>query len=301
MKRLLNILLIILLTGAGIYLVYSCYVSIDEGSLGLVEDKQTGEYEELLDSGNHLVLKNVLPDRLAVHRINSICNDQLALIIYMPSLVDLQNDAYAVKITVSAGYEIVPEQVAFNMNELLRDEGFLRKEISRRLEVKFQGILGKYLAPQYRPEQIKEFLAGNDTVVKGVFSDLCREMGLTYKSFSIEGVPIVPSLAIWNDGERSYGEFRQLRDKARRNEEDNRYRLANQNLEQNAYYDHLRMMSSIIQSNPEILKYIYIDKISKINSVNLSVAGNPFPLWLDKSNPLQQSGASKGNIDNFHE
>ena len=62
MKRLRNILfIIILLTLAG-YLYVNCFFMIEEGVFGLVRSEQTGDIIRVLDSGYHIIPEGIIPE-----------------------------------------------------------------------------------------------------------------------------------------------------------------------------------------------------------------------------------------------
>jgi hypothetical protein len=214
----------------------------------------------------------------------------------MPGCEDLKKDVYHVHVPVRLKYRI--NAARFADAARLADNGrgvdelaeeYLRKGLQRELD--------PYIAPVYQPEvlaaRVEESLVN---AYDAVFTD-CAERGIDLIQVKLTGAATIPDRALHIEAMQHAANLRIIDNMLEKDLIEERNRVKRQILSNEQLYGKLREISRLIASNPELLKYIYIDKMAGNVKLILSSDSSGVPRLLEAEKSLKK-GKTK-EIDNL--
>ena len=298
MKRIGKILVFIILIFFAGYLFIHCVIKVDKGTFVLIQDNETGTVNKILDSGYSFILDGVIPDKITIIKISKKNAQMMDLRIPIPLLEDLKSDFYAIKIPVTINYEIVPEKLAFDLNRIKTGEKFFSSLLERLIRGYFNKEFAPYFKPSYRRGALEKDIEKIANRVEITFRTYCMKIGIRVKDLAIVGNIGLPDLKTFYDGVRY---LRELIDVEKNNKKELiilNNKLQKDRISSSRLYEKLEEISKIIKENPDILKYIYIDKMADKVKVIISPDNSGMPFGLDLDSSDKKSDRS-GEIDNL--
>lgn len=297
MKKAFVIATIVFLLFCGIYISLFSFVGLDLNSIAVVEDRANGKILEVYHNKNNFIWQGSFPWLYSVYKISCTGVLDIEASIPIPQLRELKGDFYSIKFPVRITYDIQPE--SFTFISYLGDSGKdLASFIEKLARLKFSQKLDKYFSPQFNYFALKKDQEKILETTRGELNDELTSIGLKLVKFELAGSVIIPGNDTYFDGIR---QLKEIQDISKKNEKDLilvSNEIAKQKLENEHFYEKLNRISGIIEKNPDILKYIYIDKLSHSVKVILpsDSAGIPkvFDDMLDTKNKSKQK-----EIDNL--
>lgn len=298
MKRIGKILVFLILIFIAGYLYINCVIKVDKGTFVLIQDNETGNIKKILDSGYSFILDGIIPDKISIIKISKKNTQVMDLKIPIPLLEDLKSDFYAIKIPITVNYEVVPDKLAFGINRIKTGEKFFANILERLIQGYFNKEFAPYFSPSYRKGALEKDIEKIVTRVEIAFRTYCLKIGISIKDFVIVGNIGLPDLKTFYDGLRY---LRELMDVEKNNKKELiilNNKLQKDRISSSRFYEKLEEISKIIKKNPDILKYIYIDKMADKVKVIISPdnSGMPFGLNFDSSD---KKSDRRGEIDNL--
>ncbi len=286
-------LIIIALSG---YLYLFAVKTPGEGRVGVVEDLRNRKVVKVFAGDKRFIWQGAMPWWFSTYDISLKRNVEYNITVYPPPLEKLKKSSYEIRLLYNVSYKIDPERYIDTVNSG-RSSDDIDKIISSFLREISAKVVFRYYVPLYRADFLSR---EKDTIVKEVsaslkakYENLVGEM----TGMSLTGDIEYPDRAVYNEGKAYIKELRKL---DRENEKELRRvknRLEQVRVEEEDRYKNYREMSKIIQENPDILKYIYIDKIGGNVKVIIS-SDSGYPLNLE-SKTGKSSRQTKGEINNL--
>ena len=216
--------------------------------------------------------------------------------IAIPSLAALKDDIYSVKIPFSISYRVdrmnPPDKSVFGGRDSINTY------IQKFIESICSSVLIDYLEPEYkRKEILKKEAELNDIIIPAVMEKL-KSAGIICEKLEIMSKGYFPDEALYREGIVRCRELRDLDFLNIKQQISVENGLVKERSQYELYYEKLLKVSGLIKDNPDILKYIYIDKMGDDIKVIISSDKTGIPVMF--GNPISENKSDlKGDIDNF--
>ena len=295
----LKLVIIIIIMGAVGFGAWLSVSNVRQGELAVLEDYRNARVISIHGEGRHYIWQACIP---VVYKVSILPVSRVLswdVIIPITGLADSEKSRFRIIVPVTFSYTLIPEKIS-DYQILLSGGSKLESEIKKSLEGFIARQINEMLEPRY---QRNALLAGVNSAVKDAaekFDADYKKQGVTIDKFSLSGPVVLPS-----DDEYARA-VRELAELARvKFENEKSFLLVNQKIREDRLlnselYAKLREMSKIIKDNPDILKYIYIDKMSDNVKIIISSDKTGLPQSLDSE--LRESGpvqSKKKEIDNL--
>jgi len=288
-------LILLILCGSGYIALFSVHRVSSDNEIGIVEDRTNKRVARTFSKPYNFIWEGAFPNWYSVYMIPCKKTANIIIRIPIPQLEDLKGDGYTMIIPLSVDYAIDGKKFydfeyladgAKGLNELLaeRIKGYLMKELKN------------YFYPVFRREALN---AEMEAIIKKVYDKAalqCRDTGLELSKLDLRGTASIPDYNVFNEGQAYIALIR-------KNENENeielkklKYRLERDKIEYQEFYSRLNKISEIVKKNPDMLKYIYIEKMAEKGRIIPSAEdfGN-LKIFNDKDRPKLK----KGDIDNL--
>jgi hypothetical protein len=285
---------------AGIaYLLFFSLVKIDAGTICVVEDlraKKAVAIARPIAGDFAFVWQGALPWWFLVSEVPTSRAARFDARITVPGLEVLRERYYHIWIPLRVSYRIDPAR--FTGAHLLGcqgngADGQMEKLVGREL----QRELNQYLVPVYRrdmlPVQVETALAA---AVRALEKELGDE-GMVITGARITGALSLPDMPVYNEGISHAADLRNIDKKIEKDLIDVRSVMETDRIKNEQFYGKLKEISKIISANPDILKYIYIDKMAGNVKVILSSDNSGLPGMLEKE--MKPAKGKAKEIDNL--
>ncbi len=300
MKKFLLILLLLIVVAASGYLYLFAVKTSADGKVGIVEDLRNKKVVKVFFKGRSFIWQGALPWWFSIYELSLNRNAEYNIVVYPPPLQELKKSSYEIRILYNVNYRIDPEKYMDNINSGRSTED-VDETISTFLREISSKAVFKYFVPVYRADILskrkEELLREISSSLKAKYENL----GIDMIGMSLTGDIEYPDRSSFMEGKAHVAELRML---DRENEKELRKvktRLEQVRREEEERYEKYREMSKIIKENPDILKYIYIDKMGgKVKVIISSDSGYPLNLESETGkNNRETSRENRGEIDNL--
>jgi hypothetical protein len=275
-----SILLLILLTG---YVLFSSIEKVSNGAIGVVEDLRSKKAVRLVrqgPGGYAFVWRASFPWKYSFSETPLERKVRYDIRISIPDMENLKEEYYHVRIPLNVWYRIDPQK--FSDVAALGHEGRpLDSLVERFFASTIEKELMTYLYPVYQREAIAIRMNAVMEKARGEIDPDLRAHGLVLVRAVLSGAVSLPSWIIYHEGIRYAEDLRRKERSAELGLIDVRGMVERQKIENQHFYVKLREISKIIADNPEILKYIYIDKMGGNVKVILSSDASGVPAMLN--------------------
>jgi len=298
MKQLLKILFFVLIISAAGYFIYSSVVIINEGNIGIAEDTDDRVVIQVLKPGVNIIWRSIIPCRVDVLRLPVKGSSFFDVTIDIPPLGSLDSRYYSINVPVDFNYRLQPDSLSFDPGELKKGKQFIKHTVEKITAGEINKEFSRYLSPSYNRVIL---LRQQNDLIKSAFANIkekCDSLGILITELNVSGNISFPDNAAYYEGLRYYNELRQME----RNNSKELIQLKNdlkkKDLSRDKYIDKLERISTLVKGNPDLLKFIYIDKLGGNVKVILSSekTGVPFGLSLEE---IKDEQKTTGDIDNL--
>ncbi|MBN2160605.1 MAG: hypothetical protein JW807_14545 [Spirochaetes bacterium] len=298
MKQFFTKTIVIAVVVGAAYLLFFSLVKVDTGRLRVIEDLRSHKVLRIVKpcAGTWaFAWERAFPWRYIIAEMSELRAAHFKINVSIPELSNLKEDYYAVRVPVRVSYRI--DRDSFGDASKLSDGGRRADDLVKKFfDDELQRDLNNYLFP-YQPEVLK---AQVENILEGAVKKLEPELkrfGLLLESARITGGVIMPDRLIYNEGVMHAADLRKADRVVQKGLMEARSAMENEKIRNEQLYSKLREISEIISENPDILKYIYIDKMAGNVKVILSSDGEGVPRMLEKE---VESGTGKTKeIDNL--
>ncbi len=291
-KTVLRIIFISALIYAALFSIYK----VEENQLGIVKEVNSGRTIYSFSNDVNFIRHGLLP---WIYRVETIPVSGTALIEVEIPVAQGNVDPGSImllKIPLEVVYKIdresPPEPDFFNGDDA-RDQFLLK-----RASLTGRGVLKRYLEPVYNRSGISR---DENSIIDAISSELEKNLavsGLIAESVKGAGSIFLPSINLYRERLQRDAEMRAIAFENKKQEIQLKNKMDKERLSTDAYYDNLARMAGIIKDNPEILKYIYIDKIAGNIKVIVSSEKSGIPVIFGQDQAINEPDLKK-EIDNL--
>jgi SPFH domain / Band 7 family len=285
MKRFFKGLFILIILVCIAYALASSIEKIDKGKMGIVEDLRTKKIIRIVRpvaGGYAFVWQGLFPGRFTFHQLPE---DRVALHdikIAMPNLENLKDDYYTVGIPIRVQYRIDWQKFS-DIAKLANDASDLDGMVRRYFEHALKKEIQPYLYPAYQREALANQM---NAMLERIKKDLVSEfqpLGLVLVGAHIFGSIYLPDRMLYNEGLLHAADLRKVDRMIEKGLLEVKSGVARDKIKNEQYYLKLFEISKLIKNNPDILKYIYIDKLGPNVKVILSSDTTGLPAVLEEA------------------
>lgn len=296
MNTLIKTLLKILIVSAVIYLFVFSFYYLKNDRIGVVKDTGTGEVIIIFSDRFNFVWQGALPWKYSIGITDTKTTIIMNVSVVIPSLSKLKDEIYIIKIPFSVSYRIntnnPPDKAYFS------DKATLDNYVKGFIEAICSSVLINYLEPVYnRSGIIKDEQILKDAMISTLLEKL-KGAGIICDKLETVSKGYFPEDELYMEG---LVRCKKLRDQDFENmleEIKLKSKLATEKNAYELYFERLARVSTLIKENPEILKYIYIDKMGDDIKVIISSDKTGIPVMF--GNPIDEKKSDvKGDIDNL--
>jgi len=290
--RFFFLILVIFLSGV----LYLSIFKVKSNEIGMVYDLRTGFLVSTFKKRYNFVWQGICPFYFTIRKLFLQKSEFFDLELPLPSLEKIQSNIYSVKIPVNFIYKI-DREVFFDYEKLQNGGAALSSHLKELLTGFWSQELLKYFDKRY---ERKRLIADQENLLKKVTKELKKELqliGINLIKVNIVGNISYPTIETYLSG---FQHLKKLRDLWQRDEYQNQTlqaEIKQDNLRKQENYKNLKEISKLIQDNPNLLKYIYINKISDKAKVVVAPPNLEVPFKLEENN--LDSKNIKREIDNL--
>ncbi|MCU0846932.1 MAG: SPFH domain-containing protein [Spirochaetes bacterium] len=295
MKSFIKKIILFIFIAAAAYVCFFSIISLEPDRIGVVEDLRRQSVVKIFTKRYNFIWEASIPCWYDVYKVEKKRRLTVELKLPIPELDSLKNDQYTVRIPVSVIYSIDADKF-FYQSYLAERGGELDDAVGKIARGGFSLTLNQYLGPVYRPDAFNNFDRITADSIEKIRADL-KAIGVSCDRLILTGSVRYPKMNEYFEGINHKNELRKLEEKNEKDLKMLRSRLKMDKLENEEMFSKLNVLSKIIKNNPDILKYIYIDKISPNVKVILSSDGRVAPGMFDDEK--YQPARKKTDVDNL--
>ncbi len=280
-------------------IVYSFVLSffvLKEEELGLVRDVSTGQIITSFKNKYNFIWQGGMPWLYTVEKIELKKSSVITVIIHIPSLSSLSDDIYAIRLPLNISYQIKKD----NLPDIsfLTEKGNMDQYISSVAGSVCTSKLIDYIEPRYNRAGLIQNQKRLNSDIAAEISRKLISLGIVTEKIEFFLPGYYPDLKLYEEALVRNREMIELDFNNRKQEILLKKQLLKERSEYELYLEKLTKVSVLIKDNPQILKYIYIDKMGDNIKVIISSDKTGIPMVFGDSNDVNNSGV-KGDIDNL--
>jgi hypothetical protein len=295
MKDIIKLLLKTFVFFLIIYSFIFSFYRLNENEYGLVKDNDNRIVAGFKSSYN-FIWQGSLPWKYKIEKIELKNSSLFDVVIQIPSLSSLADDIYFIRIPLNISYRINKE----NLPDLsfLSEKKYMDQYISGIASGVCSTMLIDYIEPQYSRERLLlEQKRLNDDIAAEINRKLAS-LGIVTEKFEFILPGYYPDTRLYQEALLKNREMRDLDFSNKKQEILMKKQLLKEKSEFELYFEKLSKVSVLIKDNPQILKYIYIDKMGDNIKVIISSDKTGIPAVFGEASDNNNSGV-KGDIDNL--
>jgi hypothetical protein len=291
-------LLLIIVLSAVAYTGITSIVLVSEKSVAVITATQTGEVVQVCGPGINFVVKGFFfwTINTAMFPLSNRQEFEAAIPVY--PLHALGSSYYSILVPVSVSYEIDLAKVYITKDSVANQKSMYLNAIRGIVKSTFERAFEPYMRSRYlRSDLERDF----NTVFSSVSESArqqCSDIGIVLKNFKLSGMPVFPDEQTYAMGLQYLYELRDIEKETKKELIILQGKLKKEEISNKQLMKKLNAISTLVKDNPDLLRFLYIDKISGNVKVIISPdkSGFPFGLGFD-SVPSRKN--SRGEIDNL--
>lgn len=302
MRRSLFQLVVVLFIAAAAYSAFMAYHRIGADRLGVVVDRLDGSVVRIIagsDGGYALVWQAAVPWRYRVAVLPVQRTSGHTVRMSIPELENLDKDYYDLSQPLRIQYRIQTARF-FDLPRLRENAKELDRYVNEVVQTSITREFFPFVSPGYRREELMNQRDALILAAAAVARQKLETHGLELMGIDSAGPLTLPVYRVYQEGLTQAAELRKLDRQAALDLVRLKGRLDQERLETAHWYDRLKGLSTILKDNPDILKYIYIDKMGGNVNVILSSDSTGLPRMLEETDrPVPPLRAKKKPVDNL--
>jgi hypothetical protein len=296
MKTLIKVLIKLIIFSAVIYgLYFSLYKSVSEDFV-VLKDSKSNVVMQVYTGSYNFIWQGVMPWKYSVVKMPVKNSSLVNIPVKIPSLSSLNDDSYTIKLPVNISYRIDKS----NMPDIsyLNSKNGIENYIIEKASLICQSVLMNYIEPVYNRNNILKDEKQIIEIMTSAFMKKIPVIGVIPDSVEFISPGYFPDNKYFSEGLVQNREMRELDFSNKKQEILLAKKLIKDKHENELYYEKLLRVSSILKDNPEILKFIYIDKMGDDIKVIISSDKTGLPAMFNESPDGTKPGV-RGDVDNL--
>jgi len=295
MKILFKLLVKLLVFSAIIFGLYFSIYKSGNDEIILLKDKSDNVIQVYISSYN-FIWQGTMPWKYTVAKISVKQSAIINIQVKIPSLSSLNDDSYLIKLPVNISYQIDKT----NLPDIshLKSKLAVENYIIEKATLISQTVLMNYMEPVYDKNNI---IRNEKAIIEVMTSELFKKiksLGIIPDKIEFISPGFYPDNKLYAEGIVQNKEMRDLDFSNKKQEILLSKMLIKEKHENELYFEKLLRISAILKDNPEILKFIYIDKMGHDIKIIISSDKTGFPAMLSDSLDGMKPGV-KGDVDNL--
>jgi len=280
-------------------IIYSAFFSlyrVADDEIILLYDLKNNKNIHIFTAPVSFIWQGAMPWEYKVYKmtIDHLLTVNIPVII--PILSALDDDIYVIRLSADIGYRIDKTNLPDILH--LNNKGDIDDYIAKKAASVSWAVLADYIEPFYNKARI---LNNEKIIIETVKNELIQKTkgsGIIINKIDFILPGYYPDNRIYVSGVAQNDALRDLDFENKKDEIRLNKKIVEDKKNSELYYEKLLRISSIIRDNPDILKFIYIDKIGKDIKVIISSDKTGMPAMFDE-NPDKAKSDKKGDVDNF--
>lgn len=296
MLSLIKTLIRILFFTAIVYAFLFTFFILEDDQLGLVRDAENDKAVYLFNGPYNFVWYGFTPWLYKIEKMPLGYSLSAEVEVSLLPWADDRTGSLDIKVPLEISYKInreVPPELSFFQNSSSRRDFIVNtaKEVCT-------SVLKEYIEPEYKRREIER---NEEALIKMITEGINRDLkrvGIESESVNSTGSFVLPSLALYRDAMLKDKEIKEIAFRNRIQEMHLKNSLEKEKIAAEAYYEKLSRIGDMVKDNPDILKYIYIDKIAPNIKVIISSEKNSMPVLFGQDQDPSGADLNK-EIDNL--
>lgn len=290
----LTVFSIVALLCAGIYLSFKI---LPENKIGIIHDLKRNKQAGVYFKKYNFVWQGALPWLYAVSETVTVRNASFNSSAEITGIESIKDNFYRVNVPVNLIYKINPDRF-HDFLKLSGSADLLLDDIRKMLSIELSRELAKYFYPVYKNNEIN---INSGMILNSAaenFKKTASLSGIDIQKLDFTGPLYVPEFKTYQEGLAYVQEIRKIEKDNEKQLKDLTSRIERERLADEKYYARLIKISEIIKQNPEMIKYIYIDKMGTDVKLIISSDKTGMPNFIggtEEKKPVIKTG----NIDNL--
>ena len=296
MKTLIKLLIKLVIFSSVIYgLFFSIYKS-GRDEIIVLKDINQNKVIQVNTGTYNFIWQGVLPWKYNVVKMSVLNSAIINIKIIIPSLSALNDDSYIIKLPANITYRI--DKTNLPDFSFLNSKLDIENYITEKASTISQTILMSYLEPVYDKNNI---IKNEKIIAEKLNSELLKKstsFGIIIDKLEFISSGYFPDNKLYLEGVAQNKEMRELDFSNKKQEILLSKKLIKEKHENELYFEKLLRISALLKDNPEILKFIYIDKMGDDIKVIISSDKTGLPAMFNDSSDGTKPGV-KGDVDNL--
>jgi hypothetical protein len=297
MRRPYGIWIVLVLLAIAAYAYFTAVVKIGPDEYAVAENAQNGECT-LHPPGYVFIAHAVIPGRVSITRFPRRVSELVEIRLPIPPLDELKSEYYSIRMPLNLVIEADPERLLLDPARLIKEKNALIVLCRKAIEGFFQKEFSPYMAPNFNREGL---VAARETVFKTVQEKLnayAGRIGIRIVAIDISGAVTVPEQRTYYEGLQYLDELRVLEKNNKKEMIALNAGLEREKLSRKELIEKLSEIARLVKSNPDLLKYIYIDRLGDNVKVIIAPEKSGMPLGLSLEQPPEKE-SRKSEVDNL--
>ncbi len=294
MKTLIKLLIKLVVFSSIIYGLYFSIYKSKNDEIIVLKDVKNNNVIQVFTSPYSFIWQGALPWEYSVVKMPVKNSAIVKIQLKIPSLSSLNDDLYLLKFPANISYHIdksnLPDVV------YLKSKLDIENYIVDKAEIIIQTVLMNYIDPAYDKNKI---LKDEKNIIEAMTSALSKQItntGVILETIEFISPGYYPDNKLYAEGLIQNKKMRDLDFTNKIGEIELSKELIKEKNKNELYFEKLLRISSILKNNPEILKFIYIDKIGDDIKVIISSDKTGLPSMLNDSSD-ENKPVKKGDVD----
>ncbi|MFW5808763.1 MAG: hypothetical protein ACOCWH_06890, partial [Spirochaetota bacterium] len=244
----------------------------------------------------------IIPGRVQLYPIDTTGSFSVDVSVPLPELTLLDDPVYTIRYGISVYYELEEDDFNPTKSFMSEPEKIIQSAVTQLASDAFTELMSDYVTEGYFPDRIQEDWTG----LKSTFLTRVRKGGEQYgvriTQISEETVPRIPDDDMYQYGISLRDDLLELRRRHAIEVETIQHSLDVKKIQTEQYYGELQKISDLISQNPDLLKYMYIEKLGENVQVILPQGMSGYPFGLDRRAEVEntaQEQSSDEDVDNL--
>ncbi len=295
MISLIKTVIRIVFLSAIVYTVLFTFYVLDDNKMGVVRYADNNRVVDLFNNTYNFVWYGFIPWLYKVEKVPVKYNTFIEVRVPLLSGVADSADSLDIRIPLEVSYHIDRDTMpGFSFFESNSKNAYL-VDIGANV---CSSLFNKYIEPRYRMREIQR---NEETLLDSIKISMefqLKEAGIIVDSIQSSGAFILPSFELYREAVLKEKEMKEIVFRNLIQEIHLKNNLNKEKIAVEAYYEKLSRIGEIIKDNPDILKYIYIDKLAGNIKVIMTSEKNPMPVIFGPEQDTKDFDLKK-DIDNL--